>query len=117
MTAITAGQVAIELRKLADALDVQPDAEIIKPLVHFYGNRKDEFMSTVRLMPRPLKKSISDAEDHRWARVHVNYSSPAIEVDTSVPQSLTCELVEPAKPAVYRCASILSEEADAAVLA
>lgn len=112
---LTAGMVAIELRKLADALDVQPDAEMVKPTVFFHAYEKDEFLAIARLMPRPIKKSVSDAGDDRWARVRVEYISPAMDVDASVPQSKTCELIEPAKPAVYRCAPILSEEEEAAV--
>jgi hypothetical protein len=110
-----AGLVAIELRKLADALDVQPDAEIITPWIMFHGYEKDEFLATARLLPRPLTKKVED-DGSKWARVRLECKSP-INISASAPQSLTCELVEPAKPAVYRCAPILSEEEDAEVLA
>src|SRR5260221_520492 len=104
------GLVAIELRKLADALDVQPDAEIEKPTIHFYGYEKNKFLALARMLPRPLKKSVSDPESIRWARVHLQYDSDALCIDCSIPQSLTCELIAPAKPAVYRCDPILSKE-------
>lgn len=110
-----AGSVAIELRRLADALDKQPDAEIIKPMVTFYGYEKSSFIATVKLLPRPLKKRISEPGDSKWARVRVGYVGDAIDIDASVPQSLTCELVQPAKAAVYRCDPIFSEEEDAAL--
>lgn len=109
-----AGLVAIELRRLADALDAQPDAEIIKPMVTFFGYDKASFLSTVRLMPRPLTKRVTEVGS-TWARLRVDHENRSIDITASVPQSLTCELVEPAKPAVYRCDSILSEEEDAAM--
>src|SRR6266705_1744992 len=98
-----AGLVAMELRKLADALDVQPDEVIIKPWVSFYGDSKNEFLATARLMPRPFKKSVS------FDRIMLEHRNDGLEVRVSVPQALGCELVEPAKPAVYRCDPILSE--------
>lgn len=113
---ITAGAVAAELRKLADALDVQPDAEIIKPFVHFYGISKEPFLSLARLLPRPLNKAV-EVGDEKYRRIHVQYDSPAMWIDASVPQSLTCELIEPAKPAIYRCDPILSKEEDEQVMA
>lgn len=109
-----AANVAIELRKLADAFDAQPEAEVIKPWITFYGYAKEPFLATVRLMPRPLKKKVED-EGSKWARVKVEYVSEAMDIAVSAPQSLTCEVVEPAKPAVYRCAPLLSEEEDAAM--
>jgi hypothetical protein len=110
----TAGHVAIELRKLADSLDAQPDAEIIKPLIHFYGEAKEPFLSTAKLLPRPLKKRI-EGGDEKYRRIHVEYDSSAMWIDLSVRQTLTCEILEPAKPAVYRCAPILSDEEEMAV--
>ncbi len=110
-----AGKVAMELRQLADALDVQPDAEIITPWISFYGYEKESFLATARLLPRPLKKNIEDREKS-WARVKVEcLGFKAIDVNVSIPQSLTCELVEPAQPAVYRCEPILSEEEESMV--
>jgi hypothetical protein len=113
---ITAGQVAIELRKLADALDAQPDAKIIRPYVFFMGDEKDSFLNTARLLPRPLKKKLDDYGD-KYRKIRIMYDTPAISIEASVPQSLTCELVEPAKPAVYRCAPILSDAEEAGVIA
>jgi hypothetical protein len=112
-----AGLVAIELRKLAYALDAQPDAVITKPYISFHGYSKDEFMAIARLLPRPLRKNVDEPEDPKWARVRVSHKNPALDVDASVPQSLTCQLIEPAKPAVYRCDPILSEEEEVEVTA
>lgn len=111
-----AGVVAAELRKIADALDAQPDAEIIKPYISFLGNTKEEFLSTARLLPRPLAKKIEGAES-KWPSMRLTCTGMAIHVSASVPQSLTCELVEPARPAVYRCDPILSEAEEAEVIA
>jgi 5'(3')-deoxyribonucleotidase len=109
--------VAMELRKLADALDAQPDAEIISPWISFYGSEKDKFLATARLLPRPLKKHVHD-EGKSYSRVKVECTNfQAIDVNASIPQSLTCEIVAPAKPAVYRCEPILSEEEDAEMVA
>jgi hypothetical protein len=43
----------------------------------------------------------------------LEYSSKFMDVYTSIPQSFTCTLIEPAKKAVYRCDPILSESEDA----
>lgn len=115
MSMTTAREAANQLRKLADALDAEPQAKIEALDVSFYCSGKEEFMTVARLLPRPLKKRVSDPDDQRWARVRISYANQAIDVQASVPQYLTCELVAPAKPAVYRCAPILSEIEDAEV--
>ena len=111
----TSGAVAIELRKLADSLDRQPSAVLEQAAVTFYCHKKDTFLAVAALLPRPLKKKVTDSGVPSWARVRLSYANDAIEVEASVPQSLTCELVEPAKPAVYRCESILSQIEDEAL--
>lgn len=108
MSTVAAGKVAAELRKLADALDANPEAIVEQPYVSFYCDSKNAFASTVKLLPRPLTKRITDKDDPAWARIRVEYKSDAIDVDASVSQHLTCALVEPAKPAVYRCDPLLS---------
>ncbi|HXF12266.1 MAG TPA: hypothetical protein VN517_03875 [Terriglobales bacterium] len=117
MSTTTAGKVAAEFRKLADSLDANPEAEIEKPSIYFYCDAKNNFVSTVKLLPRPLAKTVSDKDDPKWARVRVEYRTDVIDVEASIPQSLTCELIEPAKPAVYRCDPILSLEEEAEVSA
>jgi hypothetical protein len=109
MSTISAGKAAIELRKLADALDSNPEAIIEKPYVAFHSFDKASFVSVAKLLPRPLKK-ILDGGDEKWRRLRLEYSNEAIDFNASVQQSLTCELLEPAKPAVYRCDPILSLE-------
>lgn len=111
-----AKDVAAELRKLADALDKFPETVIPTADVNLHADSKDAFVDTVRILPRPLKKRLTDT-GQSWARVRVEYGNTAIRVDCSVPQSLCCILVEPAKPAVYECPPILSPEEDANLIA
>jgi hypothetical protein len=106
-----AHEIATELRKLADALDAQPEVELNRPFVswhHYVANEKDMFTALAKLMPRPIKKSIT-GEGGSMPRIDLTYQTSAITIYTQIPQSATCELVEPAKPAVYRCDPILSQ--------
>jgi hypothetical protein len=108
----TAKEVAIELRKLADSLEVGGETMVDRAYVYFAPSTKEEFLATARLMPRPLGKKEDSYGDSRYHKIYVEHKSPAMHVSVSVLKSLTCELVEPARPAVYRCAPILSEEED-----
>ena len=63
----TAGSVAIELRRIADALDKEPDATVEPPMVTFYCNNyllpdkgKAVFLKTIHLLPKPLSKRPND---------------------------------------------------------
>lgn len=110
---ITAGMVASELRKLADGLDKEPDAEIASQVhLFFHCSSKSEFLSVVRAMPRPLKKSIDD-EGKSCAARNIEYDSPALWINTRAPLSLTCTLIQPARPAVYECQALLSADEEA----
>jgi hypothetical protein len=103
-----AHEIATELRKLADALDANPEMEHKKPWVWFYAaDTKQQFLNAVSVIPRPFKKSDTDPNS-KYNKIQVEYVSPTIDLLASVYKSLTCELVEPAKPAVYRCDPILS---------
>lgn len=113
----TAGQVATELRRLADALDKSPDSEVERPMVTFYCDSylaadkgKSVFQNVVRLLPRPLVKKPSDIT------MEVQYNNDVIYLRACINRESVCELIEPAKPAVYHCPPILSdEEMDAAI--
>jgi hypothetical protein len=109
-----AKEVAIELSKLADALNQEPDAELPRTYVSFYCETKAQFIGSVQSIPRPLVKS-EDRDDDPWKRIRVAHETPALHINASVLKSLTCELVTPARPAVYRCDPILSLEEDAAL--
>jgi hypothetical protein len=103
-----AHEVATELRKFADSLDKTPDAEIVRPRVFFahtyVSNPKDRFLALASLLPRPLKKGDGYTKDV----LDLTHETPNITIKAYIDKSETCELVEPAKPAVYRCVPILS---------
>jgi hypothetical protein len=107
----TAGSVAIELRRIADALDKEPDATVEPPMVTFYCNNyllpdkgKAVFLKTIHLLPKPLSKRPNDNA------MELEFRTASIWLGVSIDRSVVCEIVEPAKPAVYRCEPILSLE-------
>lgn len=102
-----AHEIATELRKLADALDVNPEAEHQKAWLWFYCDTKAQFLSAASIVPRPFRKR-DDTPNEKYSRIHLEHNTPALQVDASIYKHLTCELVEPARPAVYRCDPILS---------
>lgn len=110
----TAGQVAAELRILADSLDTNPNAIVQKAWLSFHCDTKEEYVNIVRLLPRPLKKS-EDSTDDKWRRIKVEHDGTAVDIWASVLKNLTCTLVKPAQPAVYECDPILSIEEDEAI--
>lgn len=113
-----AHEVATELRKLADSLDKNPEASIQAPMVAFYHHlksEKDAFLSVCRILPRPLVKSLAQYGSGD-PDIQIKYVTDAISIKASIPQSLTCTMVEPAKPAVYHCDPILSAEEDATLI-
>jgi hypothetical protein len=99
-----AHEVANELRKLADALDKEPDTQLTKPMVSFYNDTKDQFLATARLFPRPLKKDVSG---ERY--LLENDSSSTVWWRSVADRKLVCAVIEPAKPAVYDCPPLLTE--------
>ena len=107
-----AKDVAIELRKLADALDREPDAEVPYAFVHFDAHSKESFLALAKVMPRPFEKGVTDS---KWPQLRLKYKNDAITLWVDVPQSLTCELVTPAHDAVYKCEPILSIIEEAAL--
>jgi hypothetical protein len=111
-----ASEIAIELRKFADALDKSPDAETIRPVLNFWHwtTEKDQFFTEVALIPRPAKKDWGSATDG-YSSLTVKHETPALVIEASIRRSVVCEIVEPAKPAVYNCPSILSKAEEAAL--
>lgn len=109
-----AAEVALELRKLADSLDRGPDTEITPAALMFHVDEKEIFKGLVRILPHPLTKSIF-LPDSKYPYLHMTYDSKGLRVIAAIKQSLSCELIEPAKPAVYRCEPILSEAEEAAL--
>lgn len=115
MATTTAGQVAAELRCIADVLDKQPDTVIAKPDLNFWCDEKDVFLTTAKMFPHPLKKRMSGSDGDSYRRLYIEHDRDAVKMTTSIYQSQICELVEPAKPAVYHCPSILSAEEEEAL--
>jgi len=108
-----ASEVAYELRKLADSLEQEPNARIPKPSIYIStfleGEPKQLFLTICRLLPRPLAKVYTDRE------LRVEYDAAALNVLTNIERNKFCRLVEPARPAVYECEPLLSEEEVAAI--
>jgi hypothetical protein len=104
-----AHEVAIELRRIADSMDQHPDVDLPQPSLAFYCDTKDQFIGSALFVPRPMKKTEDTHGEDRWKRIRVRAATKtALDVNASVEKALTCELVAPARPAVYRCDPILS---------
>ena len=106
-----ASELATKLRKLADALDKAPDAEI-NPYVSISprNDDKETFLELAKVLPRPLTKKIR----HEGT----SYEDFTLEGDgfvLGIPRSKMCILVEPARPARYECPTIFSDEEEAAL--
>ena len=109
----TAHEVAIELRKLADALDVEPETDLSHPSIYFScsysATPKEHFLGIARLMPRPFKKNPSETE------YRIEHMDAGLNVMAYVNCEQVCTLIEPAKPAVYDCPPLLSEAEEAGI--
>lgn len=105
-----AKDVASELRKFADALDAIADLEIEKPNMYFtsWGN-KEKFLNLAKAMPRPFAKT------YKGINLEIGYKAEALGIYASIEREILCRLVEPAKPAVYECDPILSQEEESVV--
>ena len=110
----TAHAAAEELRKLADCFDKQPEVVIESPTIWLHNSTKETFMAAAKIMPRPIKKSVSRPESD-YPDLHWEYASQSLRIINSVPQKACCVLVQPAQPAKYDCPSILSEEEEASL--
>ena len=109
-----ATEVAAELRRIADAIETI-EIDIPHAFLNFSNHAKDSFLALAGVMPRPINKSVTDSSFQPELRL--KYTTAAITLWVSVPQSLTCTLVTPAQPAVYDCPSILSELEESEVTA
>jgi len=103
----TAKEVALELRRIADSLEREPETEIKAPLVYFpqsYSvDAKSHFLNIARLMPRPYEKTYRERE------LEIGYGTEAIKVYATVDRDRVCTVITPAVPAVYDCEPLLSE--------
>ena len=104
-----ANEVAAELRKIAEHLELAGDKEIPRPSVYLscfyeFSEAKEKFLRVVNSLPHPLAKHVDDSE------VRVTYENHSILVTTYIERSKVCTMIEPAKPAVYRCEPLLNDE-------
>ena len=111
-----ASEVALELRKVADALYKEPDMEVAKVMVTFFcsswavKNKKQSFMNLVRLLPRPLKKTLNDHE-----YLLENEDQSVIWLQCRIDRSEVCTLIAPAKEAKWSCELLLSDDEEASL--
>ena len=111
-----AKEIAAELRKVADALDRNPDVETIRPYLnwfHSFSESKEKFLAAARLLPHPLEKIYE--ESGSYPRVKVRHATDALVSEVSIYKESICTIVEPARPAVYDCALTLTADEDAAL--
>jgi hypothetical protein len=109
-----ASEVAQSFRELAGRLDAQPDIDIPQPTIWLRFYEKNQLTCVVHLLPRPLKKSIFRPES-AYPDLHIEYNSDPLRIVASIPQSASCTLIEPARPARYACEPILSPDEEAAI--
>jgi hypothetical protein len=115
MENMKAVQVAAELRRIADALDKEPDVEIKRPMLAFWPDSKEQFLTLARHLPRPLHKKIDGEDGSKYQRYILENAEAAVWTRVSIDRNDICILVEPARPARYECPSILSAEEEAAL--
>ena len=111
-----ASDVATELRKLADSIDGLGETEISRPFIYFShssgDDRKERFIALAKVLPRPLKKTYGEGS---YPDLTLAYVGTHLRITASIPRSEVCEVLEPAKPAVYHCPSIFSQEEESAL--
>jgi len=108
----TAGQVAAELRRIADSFDREPNTVVGTPMVSFHCNDyiaadkgKSVFLNVARILPRPLVKVFGSSDVELR-----NPDTSIVRLWAAIDRNSICELVAPAKPAEWRCAPLLSPE-------
>lgn len=112
-----ASEVAAELRRVAEALDREPETVIERGMLSFYCNQysaedkgKKVFLDLVRLLPKPLQKE-ADKNDYT---VYLGKNGP-LWVRAKIARMTMCTLVSPAVEAVYDCVPLLSLEEEASL--
>lgn len=105
--------VAAELRILAERLESNPDAILVKPSLYwshtYASDPRTPFLAVAALLPRPLKKNYSETE------LTLTYESEGLSIVSYTSRNAVCEIIQPAVPAVYRCEPFLSDEEDGAL--
>ena len=111
-----AKQVAAALRTIAENLDKEPESEVGYLIVAGYHDNKETFLNFARTMERPIKKEWTDFNlelVHNFMASDKTAYDYAVRHYVRINRSQVCELVKPAKPAVYRCDLLLSDEEEA----
>ena len=105
----TAGAVAQELRRIADALDKEPTLEIAPYLsISAKFDDVEGFRKLAKIMPRPMTKKIAFEGE--------TYEDFVLESEfwnIKIPRKTICKIIQPARPAIYDCPPVLSEEEEA----
>lgn len=112
-----AKQVAEALRTIASNLEAEPEAEVGYFFCSARPDHKEQSLTLARLMSRPYVKEYSDREielRHDFMASDTRHGY-AVRNYVTIQRASVCELVEPAKPAVYRCAPLLSDEEEGAL--
>ena len=104
-----ASEIAIQLRKVADLLDRNPDNEMPQPALSWFAYSRDGFIASVAAVPRPIVKSVISG------RVYVEHETKALRIYATALQSVTCVLVKPMQEAVYEFLPLLSAEDEASL--
>lgn len=106
----TAGAIAIELRKLADALDKAPETELPQARFSLYCcSEKKHFLNAAQVLPRPLKKQYPKRPGE-YELVYLEHATDALEIAASAYQHAVCTLIAPAMPARFECEPLLTDE-------
>lgn len=103
-----AGEVAIKLRRIADALDADADTVIVKPTLSFHPWEKEAFLALAAIFPRPYTKG--DGWNH--SQITLTHDGNAVEVYAAIDRSRVCTIKVPAQPAIYDCEPSLLSQAE-----
>lgn len=99
-----ARELALELEKLANHYRNLGDVEVHPLHCLDYHVGKQSFLDAVARMPHPFNKV------YRGDDFAVIYRTPAIVIEHYAKRDRVCRIVEPAKPAVFECLPLLSQE-------
>jgi len=108
-----AHEIAAELRRIADSIEREPETEMVRPMVSFYNDTKEQFLATARLFPRPLHK---DIDDRKYGLENADYRKGAVWLRSQIDRNQVCTLIKAAQPAVYDCEALLSEDEESTLV-
>lgn len=109
----TLREIAIELRRAADALEKGGDTKVCQPYLSFYCERKDEFLAVAAALPRPVYKEPDESQyalcNLPWKDGVRQWDSRSVDLTVKIARSKICKLVKEAQPAQYECEPLLSD--------